>query len=381
MAFRKPFTPSAHHVNRRRRAYSLTPQRNMVPLLLLAALVAVGSHLLIMRATPWLYAMWESHFPSPVPERVKDEEVTRIIVRKEIEELPEAEQLAPPDEPAEIEEVMHEPVEIDILDVDVPELVMAPGETNIPMPEPVPEQQAESQLDLVPRELDPTTLGTDSLDQAEMLPEPTPLNTNTVIANAAPQNKVLEDAEGLIDSELRRQAREGQKGLPSDTRSLAELMGVRSLGANSGVARLGADLLFNFNRSELKNSARVSLLQLAGLILKNPNTRFIIEGHTDGIGGDDYNALLSLQRAAAVCNWLIRNGVPVKNVYMRACGSSRALVDVKAPRDKQALNRRVEIHMRKQNEPLPQGCLPATYPVDRETPVQTQLKNGVRVPS
>lgn len=381
MAFRRPFTPQAHHANRRRREYSLTKQRYMLPLLLLAALGAVGAHLLIMRAAPWLYAVWESNFaPATPPERVADEEVTRVVVRKEIEELPEAVEPEMPEEPAEIEDVMHEPVEIDVLDVDVPELVMAPGETNIPMPEPEPEQQAEAQIDMMPRTLDPTTLGADSLDQANLLPEPTPLNANTVIANAAPQTKVLEDAEGLIDSELKRRAREGEKGLPSDTRSLADLMNVRSLGANSGVARLGTDLLFGFNQSQLKNSARISMLQLAALIHKNPDTRFIIEGHTDGIGGEDYNALLSLHRAAAVCEWLVKNGVPVKHVYMRACGSSRALVDLKAPRDKQALNRRVEIHMRKQSEALPPDCLPATYAVDRKTPIQTQLKNGVRIP-
>lgn len=370
-----------HHANRRRRTYSLRQQRYTLPLFVLAALAAVIVHLLALRMSPTLIAFWNKRFSPPPQEKVQDEEEIRVVIRQP-EELPEADMPDPVNEPTEMEQILQEPDEIDILEMEVPELIMAPGETNIPLPEPEPEQTPDSSppIEFTPGELDLASLGSSALpDQAEHLPEPTPLNANDVIANATPQSKVLDDAEGLIDSELRRQAKEGGN-MPGDTRSLSELMGMHNLGANSGVARLGADLLFAFNESKLKNSARISLLQLAALIHKNPNTSFIIEGHTDGIGGEDYNALLSLLRAAAVCEWLTQNGVPTKRVYMRACGSHRPLVNTRAPRDKQALNRRVEIHMRKIGETLPPGCLPASYPVDRQTPVQTQLKNGVRAP-
>ena len=387
MPFKRSFVPRAHHSNRRRQTFSLTQQRYMLPMLLLAALAALGAHWLIMRATPWLYDVWSWRLlPENTLERVEDENEVRVVVREQTtDELPEAEPVEMPDEPAEIENMMHDSTEIDMIDMDMQELVMAPGETNLPVPEPEPEpdqKQDEAPIDeLAPRELDMATLGNSVLpEQAALLPEPTPVNANAIIANAAPQTKALEDAEGLIETELRRQAREGRGDMPSDTRSLADLMGSSNLGSESGVARLGADLLFGFNESKLKNSARISLLQLAALIHKNPSTRFIIEGHTDSIGKADYNALLSLLRASAVCDWLTRNGVPMKNVYMRACGSSRPLANVRAPRDKQALNRRVEIHMRRANEPLPYGCLPANHPVDRTTPVQTQLKHGVIPP-
>ena len=194
-----------------------------------------------------------------------------------------------------------------------------------------------------------------------LLPEPTPINTNSVIANAAPQNELLEDAEGFIDQELRRQASEGSSNLPSDTRSLSELMGLSNLGSSSGVARLGADILFEFDESRLKNSARVSMLQLAALIHKNPTTIFIIEGHTDAIGTEEYNRQLSLRRAQAVISWLEQNAVPIRHVYLRACGSSHPLVNTSLPREQQSLNRRVEIHMRQPREALPEGSQPARY--------------------
>lgn len=374
------------HSNRRRGVFQLTRQRYMLPVALFAALFALFVHLGALRAMPMLYRLWEKHFGTAnIPEQIEDEDTARVIIRKPItEEYTEAQAPEPPPEPQEPEEIEYDPVEIDVLDVDVQELVMAPGDTNIPLPEPEvdqPQNTPEMEEFAPPPSLDPTVLGTSELpSQAELIPEPTPLNSNTVIANASPQSEALENAEGLIESEMRRQAREGDGGLAGEERSLKDLMHVRNPGATSGVARLKTDVLFAFNQSKLKNEARIPLLQLAALIHKNPHTRFIIEGHTDSIGSEEYNALLSLLRAEAVCHWLASNGVPVKNVYMRACGCSRPLDDVNAPRDKQKNNRRVEIHMRRPDEPLPAGCLPSSYPVDRDTPVQTQLKNGVRVP-
>ena len=43
-------------------------------------------------------------------------------------------------------------------------------------------------------------------------------------------------------------------------------MAQSSLGKDSGYSRLGADLLFEYNKAVMKNSARLSMLQLAGLI-------------------------------------------------------------------------------------------------------------------
>ncbi len=353
-------TRRRQHVNRRRGVFRLSEQRHTLPLILLAALAALVTHLVALRVSPWVIRFWESSEPPTREQQVQDDDIRVVVREAAAEELPMSQQL-PPQEPTEPETMEPEPLEIDLLDMDVKELVMAPGETNLPLP---PPQEADPSPQSAP-ELTPAAPAialpspNDLPDLMEKIPEPTPVNANSVIANAAPQPKALEDAEGLIDQELRRQAKEGTQGLPSDTRTLSQLMGLSHLGASSGVARLGTDLLFAFNESKLKNSARISLLQLAALIHKNPSTTFIIEGHTDGIGSPEYNADLSRRRAAAVVNWLIRNGVPTSHVLMRACGATRPLVDTSLPRDKQALNRRVEIHMRRPGEAIPQDCIPS----------------------
>ena len=372
--------------NRRRNGYELTRQRDMVPLAMGAASAAVVVHALLWMYFPSLSILGLGSL-TDVPKKIKDEEVIRVVVKNPPkEELQEAQEqtIVEQQQQEEIEEIKHEPEEIDILDVDVPELVMAPGPTELTVAEPVLAAEEVSPVSEVPpAQLDVSALQTKDLSEdALAIPEPTPVNNNEVVAAAQAQSEVLEDASSLMEQELRKAATDaGNTNLPGDTRSLSQLMGMENLGAKSGVARLGADVLFGFNECQMKNSARITMLQLAALIQKNPETYFVIEGHTDSIGGAAYNALLGLQRAAAVREWLLGNGVPVENVYIRSCGSSMPLAAITGNRDAQALNRRVEIHMRAGGEELPAGCCDYKYAVDLKKKISQQLASGVKVPT
>lgn len=371
--------------NRRRNGYELTRQRDMVPIAMGAASAAVVVHAMLWMYFPSLSVLGLGKL-TDVPAEVKLDEDIRVVVKEppkdeKIEEAPEQEIVE--QQPQEIEQIEHEPEEIDILDVDIPELVMAPGPTELTVAEPVvAAEEVMSVSEMPPAQLDLTALQTKDLtDEALAIPEPTPVNSNEVIANATAQQEVLEDASSLMEQDLRKAASEdGNSNLPGDTRSLSQLMGMENLGSKSGVARLGADVLFGFNECQMKNSARITMLQLAALIQKNLNTYFVIEGHTDSIGGSAYNALLGLQRAAAVREWLVGNGVPVDNVYIRSCGSSMPLAPTNKDREAQALNRRVEIHMRAGGEELPSGCCDFNYKVDLKKKISQQLAAGVKVP-
>lgn len=371
--------------NRRRNGYELTRQRDMVPIAMGAASAAVVVHALLWVYFPSLSVLGLGKL-TDVPAEVKVHENIRVVVKEppKEEKVQEAqEQEIVEQQPQEIEEIKHEPEEIDILDVEVPELVMAPGPTELAVAEPVYATEEPSPVsEIPPAQLDMSALQTrDLTDEALAMPEPTPVNSNDVVAAATAQTEVLEDASSLMEQDLRKAATEaGNANLPGDTRSLAQLMGEENLGAKSGVARLGADVLFGFNECQLKNSARITMLQLAALIQKNPETYFLIEGHTDSVGGAAYNALLGLQRAAAVRAWLVGNGVPVEFVYIRSCGSSMPLAPTTGTREAQALNRRVEIHMRAGGEELPAGACDYKYKVDLNTKISQQLAAGVKVP-
>lgn len=372
---------AARVTNRRREGYELTRQRNMMPVILGAGTAAFVLHLALYL---WAPELLDINFHELLEAPKVEDEIMRVVVREQPEEeIKEAEQQEAPEAPPEPEEIPHEPQEIDLLDTQMEELTLAPGKTELAVPEPVfAKDDAESAVsDMAPAELDLSAMTPDVVPPESLqVAEPTPVNNNSVIANAMAQPEELENADALVDSELRKTAAEQNSKLPADTRSLAELMGVENLGAKSGVARLGADLLFGFNECQLRNSARLTMLQLAALIQKNPDTWFLIEGHTDSLGGDDYNALLGLQRAAAVRAWLVSNSVPVEHVYIRTCGNGSPLVSTNGNKDEQAMNRRVEIHMRKQGEEVPAGALDYKHTVDMKTPVTAQIAAGVKVP-
>lgn len=368
--------------NSRRRGYELAPQRDYTLLAVFAGVTAGLVHLLLMYWAPLLLELAGTH--EILKPKVEDEEI-RVVVKPQDQEIEEATPEPLPEETPEPEEIVYEPAEIDILDADMEELDMAPGKTEIAIPKPVITETAEAadfEAAMAPTELDASAFHAEPVPPQDVaVAEPSPVNANEVIANVDAKMEEVEDAKDNVERELRESAaQEGKEGLPSDTRSLAELMGEADPGSKSGVARLGADVLFGFNESKLRNSARITMLQLAALIQKNPQTYFLIEGHTDSSGGEAYNDLLGLLRAAAVRDWLVSNNIPVQYVYIRSCGYRQPLADVNLPKEEQELNRRVEIHMRKGGEQMPAGAVPYTHKVDTNTSVSVQIQRGVRAP-
>jgi len=67
---------------------------------------------------------------------------------------------------------------------------------------------------------------------------------------------------------------------------------------------LSADVLFDFDRAELKPAAEGTLDHLLTVVNSRPNAAVAIEGHTDLRGDDAYNQALSQRRAESVRAWL-----------------------------------------------------------------------------
>ena len=116
---------------------------------------------------------------------------------------------------------------------------------------------------------------------------------------------------------------------------------------------LSADVLFDFDKAEIKKDAEPSLHKLATVIQGNPGAKVAIDGHTDGRGADDYNQKLSEARAASVKQWLVANAkVDGSAISTRGLGKTRPVAPNAKPDgtdDPQgrARNRRVEIVVRK----------------------------------
>lgn len=132
--------------------------------------------------------------------------------------------------------------------------------------------------------------------------------------------------------------------------TLDDMIG-RTGGMPSGEEKIAlpTDILFEYNEFELKEEARLSMMKLAFVVQTNPDATFIIEGHTDSFGGEDFNRELSLKRAKAVRQWLIdRLRIDASNIQTVGLGKERPIVSTDGTADDQALNRRVEIVVRKE---------------------------------
>jgi outer membrane protein OmpA-like peptidoglycan-associated protein len=104
------------------------------------------------------------------------------------------------------------------------------------------------------------------------------------------------------------------------------------------------DLLFDYDSPDLRIEALVSLRKLALLIQRNPGAHFVIEGHTDSFGSDEYNIELSRKRAESVKAWLTESmGLKADSIQTVGYGKSRLLAPADGTVEQQQVNRRVEI--------------------------------------
>jgi outer membrane protein OmpA-like peptidoglycan-associated protein len=102
------------------------------------------------------------------------------------------------------------------------------------------------------------------------------------------------------------------------------------------------DVLFETGNAELKPGAVLDLDRLAGFLQRYPERRAVIEGHTDSVGGEDYNQGLSQRRAEAVRAYLLRKGVAAARVTATGMGESAPVASNDNAAGRQQ-NRRVEI--------------------------------------
>jgi outer membrane protein OmpA-like peptidoglycan-associated protein len=103
-----------------------------------------------------------------------------------------------------------------------------------------------------------------------------------------------------------------------------------------------SDVLFEFDKAELKSGALRGLAPLITFVKENPERKITLEGHTDSVGSDSYNLKLSQQRAEAVQDFLVKSGVASANVTARGLGENYPVAtnDTAAGR---LQNRRVQI--------------------------------------
>src|SRR5579862_4036955 len=103
-----------------------------------------------------------------------------------------------------------------------------------------------------------------------------------------------------------------------------------------------SDVLFAFNKHDLKPEAREKLAKVSGILLAYPNLKLQVEGYTDNIGSDEYNQKLSEQRADSVRDYLVSQSVPDGIITAQGYGKTHPIAD-NTTNSGRAQNRRVQL--------------------------------------
>jgi outer membrane protein OmpA-like peptidoglycan-associated protein len=101
------------------------------------------------------------------------------------------------------------------------------------------------------------------------------------------------------------------------------------------------NVLFDFDRSEIKPQYYSVLDEVAVMLSQNPKAKVEIQGHTDNIGSAEYNRILSEKRARIVKNYFVRKGVEKDRLFPVGYGFTMNKVS-NTDESGRALNRRVE---------------------------------------
>lgn len=165
-----------------------------------------------------------------------------------------------------------------------------------------------------------------------------------------PGSVQADDSElGKFTDELLRQGANGkvEKGTLDGITSLDSLLNLPPNVLVGKKTMLPSDLLFEFNSADLRESAKIGLMKLGLLMDRNPDLYCWIEGHTDLVGGDEFNLNLSIKRSEAVRSYLVNSlRMDAAKIITRGFGRYEPIVVTGSP-EEQSANRRVEIRMRK----------------------------------
>lgn len=122
----------------------------------------------------------------------------------------------------------------------------------------------------------------------------------------AEKAKLMAEAEAARAAAAQAEAAAAKASMNSLQNQLSELQAKQT---ERGLVITLGDVLFEFNKSDLKAGATRNLQPLVKALKDNPKQQVIVEGHTDNVGAKAYNLTLSEARADSVKKYLVNEGI------------------------------------------------------------------------
>lgn len=102
---------------------------------------------------------------------------------------------------------------------------------------------------------------------------------------------------------------------------------------------------FGFDQTDIDQKTRDQLDQIVQQLADYPEVYIVLTGHTDWIGSQNYNSVLSLNRAASVRDYLVEQSIAAERIEVEGLGELLPVADNQTESGR-ALNRRVDIALR-----------------------------------
>ncbi len=106
---------------------------------------------------------------------------------------------------------------------------------------------------------------------------------------------------------------------------------------------------FDFGKYSLRPSSYQTLDDLADYLKRKPNERIEIGGHTDNVGSDEKNLVLSLERAKSIVEYLIAKGISNDRLVAKGYGAEEPIEENTTEEGRQK-NRRTEVKILDQSQ-------------------------------
>ncbi|MDM3888435.1 OmpA family protein [Pseudomonas sp. BCRC 81390] len=165
----------------------------------------------------------------------------------------------------------------------------------------------------------------------------------------AKQTIALRTAEGELKNASAQRAQAKLDARDAQIAKLQESLNAKQ--TDRGTLVTFGDVLFDFNKAELKSNAYPNITKLAQFLQENPERKVIVEGYTDSVGSANYNQTLSERRANSVRMALVRAGVDPARIVSQGYGKEYPVAD-NSSNSGRAQNRRVEVTISNDNQPV-----------------------------
>jgi outer membrane protein OmpA-like peptidoglycan-associated protein len=142
--------------------------------------------------------------------------------------------------------------------------------------------------------------------------------------------------------EAEAKAREAEQRKAEIDQLLKDLSELQGRMTERGIVLTMGDVLFSFGKADLSAGAVRNLDKLTGFLEKHPDRNLLVEGHTDSVGSDEFNQVLSQKRADAVKEALVGKGIRAERIVTKGYGKQFPVAGNDTESGRQ-LNRRVEV--------------------------------------